>query len=597
MQSAATVLNLIRERGRQGLPLARVYRQLFNRELYLLAYGKIYRNAGSMTPGASTETVDGMSLAKIDAIIEQLRYERYHWTPVRRIYIEKPHSTKKRALGLPTWSDKLVQEVIRLLLEAYYEPGFSNYSHGFRPGRGCHTALKEISHTWTGTTWFIEGDISACFDSLDHQVLLATLAEKIHDNRFLRLIAQLLGTGYLEDWRYNNTLSGVPQGSIVGPILANVYLDRLDKFVETTLLPQHNRGTQRKPNQAHRVLNNRLVYARKMGRREVAREARKELNRIPSYDTHDPLYRRLRYTRYADDILLGFSGPRVEAEAIKQQLAAFLHEQLKLELSEQKTLLTHGRTTPARFLGYEITVLSGNNLRAKNGRRINGNIGLRVPVAVIKEKCRPFIKHGTVMHRMELTSNSSYSIVAQYQQQYRGTVQYYQLAYNVHRFRRLKWVMEQSLTKTLAHKLRISVPKVYKRFAAQIETPEGHYKGLQVSVERTGKPPLVAQWGGIALRRRQNAVLSEEQPAPVWIGRSDVLQRLMAGKCELCGASTDIEVHHIRRLKDLQCPGRREKPLWVQKMAARQRKTLVVCARCHDRIHAGQADGSHKLVA
>lgn len=219
MQSAITVLNLIRERGRKGLPLERVYRQLFNRELYLLAYGKIYRNAGSMTPGTEAETVDGMSVAKIDAIIEQLRHERYHWTPVRRIYIEKPNSTKKRALGLPTWSDKLVQEVIRLLLEAYYEPQFSKHSHGFRPGRGCHTALREISHTWTGTAWFIEGDISACFDSLDHQVLLATLGEKIHDNRFLRLIAGLLGAGYLEGWRYNSTLVGYHKAVLSGQSL------------------------------------------------------------------------------------------------------------------------------------------------------------------------------------------------------------------------------------------------------------------------------------------------------------------------------------------------------------------------------------------
>ena len=227
MRDAATVLEIIRERGTRGLPLERVYRCLFNPDLYPLAYGKLYRNAGAMTPGATSETVDGMNLDKIEAIITALRQERYRWTPVRRTYIEKKGTTKKRPLGLPTWSDKLLQEVLRLLLEAYYEPQFSGHSHGFRPGRGCHTALQEIIHQWHGTVWFIEGDISDCFGSLDRSIMRSILAEKIHDGRFLRLIDGLLQAGYLEDWRYHQTLSGCPQGGVVSPVLSNIYLDRL----------------------------------------------------------------------------------------------------------------------------------------------------------------------------------------------------------------------------------------------------------------------------------------------------------------------------------------------------------------------------------
>src|SRR6266851_3326549 len=193
----------------------------------------------------------GLALSKIAAIIELLRYERYRWTPVRRIYIEKKRSKKLRPLGMPSWSDKLLQEVLRLILWAYYEPQFSSHSHGFRPDRGCHTALSEGYHQWVGTTYFVEGDIAACFDSLDHTVMMSILRKKIQDGRFLRLIETLLAAGYLEDWRYHQTLSGCPQGSILSPVLANVYLDQLDTFVETVLIPRYNKGERRKLNTAY----------------------------------------------------------------------------------------------------------------------------------------------------------------------------------------------------------------------------------------------------------------------------------------------------------------------------------------------------------
>src|SRR5437588_4337008 len=171
MRSAETVLSIIRERGKRGLPLEDMYRQLYNPSLYLIAYGRLYANKGAMTQGSTSETVDGMSMAKIEKLIDEIRHERYRWTPVRRTYIAKK-SGKLRPLGLPTWSDKLLQEVIRLILEAYYEPQFSPHSHGFRPGRGCHTALQEITKAWKGVKWFVEGDISQCFDSFDHEVML-----------------------------------------------------------------------------------------------------------------------------------------------------------------------------------------------------------------------------------------------------------------------------------------------------------------------------------------------------------------------------------------------------------------------------------------
>ena len=591
MQIAKTLLNIIHERGKGGLPLERVYRHLFNPELYLMAYGRIYRNAGAMTRGSTDETVDGMTMTKIEAIIEQLRYERYRWTPVRRTYIAKKGSNKRRGLGLPTWSDKLLQEVIRLILEAYYEPQFSPHSHGFRSGRGCHTALREIHRKWVGTAWFIEGDIAQCFDSLDRTILLGILREQIHDNRFLRLIEELLNAGYLEDWKYHVTLSGTPQGGVISPILANIYLDRLDQYVEDVLLPNYNRGEQRRANPTYARMNTRANQLRKAGRREEALELRKQLWQMPSHDCHDPDYRRLRFIRYADDFALAFCGPKSEAEAIKQQLKTFLRDQLKLELSDAKTLITHARTETARFLGYDIHVIQSNALRDHRGKRTsNGNIGLKVPTEVVRAKCKLYLRRGKPSSRPELMHNTVFSIIEQYQQEFRGIVEYYRSAYNLHQFQKLKWIMEQSLTMTLAGKLRTTVGAVCARFTAYIDTPDGKRKVYREVIPRADKKPLVAQWGGISLKRQPLAGTLDDAPQPVWNDRTEIVQRLLADKCELCGARQHIEVHHIRALKDLQRTDRKERPRWAQIMAARHRKTLVVCRHCHDDIHAGRAD-------
>lgn len=301
MRSAEIALAIIHERGKKGLPLEGLYRQLYNPSLYLLAYGRIYRNVGAMTPGATEETADGMSLAKIGKLIDALRHERYRWTPARRVYIEKKGSKKMRPLGIPCWSDKLLQEVIRLLLDAYYDPQFSPASNGFRPKLGCHTALREVYHKWVGTKWFIEGDIAQCFDTLDHGILLSILREKIHDNRFLRLIDSLLRTGYLEDWRYNATLSGSPQGAVLSPILSNIYLDKLDQFVVQSLLPRYTRGDRRRPNPVWQRLQQAARKLQKLGNQDEARRLRRQMQQVSSLDPTDSDYRRLRYVRYADD--------------------------------------------------------------------------------------------------------------------------------------------------------------------------------------------------------------------------------------------------------------------------------------------------------
>jgi len=311
------------------------------------------------------------------------------------------------------------------------------------------------------------------------------------------------------------------------------------------------------------------------------------MQRLPSKLPEDPTYRRLRYIRYADDFLLGFLGPRTEAKEIKRQIGEFLGEELKLELSETKTLITHARTQAARFLGYEVHVMQDDTKHTRGRRAINGVIGLRVPADVLRSKSAPYLSHGKPIHRTERLEDSAFDTMVAYQQEYRGVVEYYRMAYNLHRFDRLKWIMEQSLAKTLAAKLRISVSQVFKRYGTIIQTPNGPYKGLEVIVEREGKRPLVARWGGISLKRNTDVALDDAPPCP-WRSRTELEQRLLADVCELCGSQDRVQVHHIRALRDLKKWGRRSKPDWVKLMAARRRKTLILCHTCHTDVEYGR---------
>ena len=578
------VLSVLRERGRKGLPLTQLYRQMFNRDLYLLAYGNIYSNQGAMTPGASAETADGMSEGKIGQITELMRCERYRFAPARRVFIPKKNG-KLRPLGLPSWPDKLVGEVVRLLLEAYYDPGFSGRSHGFRKGRGCHTALREIRNTWTGTAWFIEGDISDCFGSFDHEILLGIMAEKIHDQRFLRLIRNMLKAGYLEDWEYRDTLSGVPQGGVVSPALSNIYLNKLDEFIEGVLIPQYTRGDRRTPNPPYQAVKWRLASARQRGDRAQARELRKQARTVSSTDPMDPGYRRLFYCRYADDDLLGFIGPKAEAEQIKAELERFLRETLALDLNPDKTLITHARTGAARFLGYEITVQHCNT-RLTGGRRLaNGKVALRVPRDVITAKCAPYRQQGKPCHRPGLQNLDDYDIVRIYGAEYRGVVNYYLLAQDAWRLDDLRWNAQTSMLKTLAAKHRSSVAKMAARHKAEAITSDGPRACFEARRRREGRKDLVARFGGIPLKQNRRAVIADPAPVPVHPPRRELVHRLRRRQCELCEQGATVAVHQVAALADLGRPGPGQ-PAWAALMARMRRKTLIVCAACHEHIHA-----------
>jgi len=588
MRTAETLLNIIQDRGKRKLPLDDVYRQLYNPDFSLRSYAKMYKNDGAMTPGTTEETVDGMSLNKIDQVIEIIRCERWKWPPVRRVLIDKPQGGK-RPLGIPDWSPKVVQDIVRSILEAYYEPQFSDHSHGFRPKRGCQSALTKIHNTWNGTKWFIEGDIKGCFDNIDHHILMNILRENIHDNRFLRLIEGALKAGYCEDWIYHPSLSGSPQGGIVSPILSNIYLDKLDKFVEKTLIPEYTKSDKRETNPAYGHVANQLQTARRQGNLERVKALQKELRKHPSKTQDDPGYRRLRYIRYADDFLFGFAGPFEESHQIKDKVASFLQTELKLPLSAEKTLITHAHTGRARFLGYEIGIMySATKLDDRFRRSVNGAVGMYIPEDVMQAKRKRYLRDGKPIHRPELQNDSEYDIIVRYQGEYRGLVQYYGLAQNLAQLGYVKWTMETSLLKTLASKNQTSTTKESKRLQATIKTSDGPRKCLQLIIQREKKKPLVATFGGLSLKRRKNPVIEDRVILPYVRMRSEIVERLLNDTCEVCGGKANIQMHHVRHLRDLNKKGKKEMPLWMKIMISRKRKSIPLCKGCHDDVHSNR---------
>ena len=375
-----------------------------------------------------------------------------------------------------------------------------------------------------------------------------------------------------------------PATILLSPCLSNIYLDRLDKFVETILMSEYNRGALRKPNPEYRRVQSAVTRARRRGDDAAVRELRKQQRSMPSMDPQDPGYRRLRYSRYADDHLLGFTGPKVEAERIKDQLAAFLHDELKLELSAEKTLITHARSHAARYLGYEIIVQNGDSKIIAGQRAANGKIALRVPLDVIKAKCAPYLRHGKAWHRSAMQNLDDYDIVKTYGAEYRGIVQYYLLANDVWRFDRLCWDAQTSMLKTLAAKHQSSVAKMAAKHRAKIETPNGRRTCYEVRVERPGKQPLVARFGGIPLVRDTRAVIVDRSPSDqVTFQRKELVRRLLARRCELCGEPGQVIVHQVRNLASLE--KHIGQPDWAALMLRKRRKTLVVCHPCHDAIH------------
>ena len=600
MRSPERVLNSLNEHSKDSsYKFERLYRLLFNEELFYVAYQKIASNGGSTTKGSDGRSIDEMSLARIETLIASLKDESYQPHPSRRVHIPKKNG-KTRPLGIPAFEDKLVQEVVRMILEAIYEGHFETTSHGFRPKRSCHTALLHIQKTFSGAKWFIEGDIKGFFDNIDHDVLVGILRERISDDRFIRLIRKFLKAGYVEDWTFHNTYSGMPQGGIVSPILANIYLDKLDKYVKE-YIRHFDMGTKRRPGkESNDLANERKRTVRKLkkvkdGTEKAALVARlkaieQERAAFPNGDEMDESYRRLKYIRYADDFILGVIGSKEEAQRIKEDIKSFLSASLALELSEEKTLITHTGKS-AKFLGYEITVTRNNHQRRDVQGRLRRTYGkrvrLNVSMATLRDKLLEYgameikLRNGKEIWKPKCRSglifNDDLEILDRYNRETVGFCNYYLIANNCVVLHNFRYIMEYSMYKTFAGKYRSTVRKINKKYRLN--------KLFTVKYEQQGVIKSRTFYKTSFKRRTTafNGSCDIEPYSIADVSRTNLTDRLKAEKCELCGATGKLIMHHVRNLKDLK-----GKESWERLMSARKRKTIALCPSCHRLRHLGK---------
>lgn len=604
MRSPRNVLNsLTKHSNQKDYKYERLYRLLYNEEMYLTAYQNIYSNDGNMTVGSDNKNIDGMSIKRIQDIIVSLKDESYQPKPARRTYIPKKNG-KMRPLGIPTFNDKLLQEVVRMILEAIYEGQFESTSNGFRPNKSCHTALNRIQKTFTGVKWFIEGDIKGFFDNINHNILIKILEERIKDDRFIRLIRKFLNAGYIENWSFHNTYSGTPQGGIISPILANIYLDKFDKYVNE-YIAKFNKGKRRMRTTEYRANEVKLSNARKLlkkannedERQKCIKEIRrleKERVNIPQGNAMDTNYKRLVYVRYADDWLCGVIGSKEDCQKIKEDFKMYLNDNLKLELSEEKTLITNAKKC-AKFLSYEIRTRRSNlTKRDKKGRLVR-NYTERIVLEVSNDTIKKALLNNGAMKLVHHNGKEIWKpkaiyrmkdcddleILDYYNSKIRGFYNYYCIANNSSLINNYYYIMQYSMYKTFGTKYRTSIHKIIEKyrnnkdFAVKYKNSKGQEKMRTLynqGFKRQSK----------AFMKNEDQLLNEVK----YFSSTNLIDRLKAEKCEICGATNvPIEIHHIHKLKDLK-----GKSFWEILMIARQRKTLALCRNCHKKLHNGKLD-------
>lgn len=549
-----------------------IYRLMFNERLFEIAYENLKSKPGNMTPGIIPTTLDGFSIEVIQGIIKELKGESFKFKPGRRVRIPKA-SGGERPLTVAPPRDKIVQEVMRMILEAIFESSFSENSHGFRPNKSCHTALRQIFTKFGVATWYIEGDISKCFDSFNHDTLIKIIKVKIKDERFIRLIIKTLKAGYFEFGEYRHSLAGTPQGSIISPILCNIYMNELDKKIEV-IQARFSKGEKARGNPLWISYNNKKSRSKTLI--EKLKWHKLQL-KVPSKDPNDPHFKKLVYVRYADDWIIGIRGSREECVVILKEIKEFLKDRLHLDLSENKTLITNAKKGKALFLGTKIFKPHHQSYSRSLGftKRTGRGIRLEIPMDRIIKKLKEanFLKDGMSAPRFLWMSNSKDQIIALYNSVYRGIMNYYSFAHNLGKVSGfVHTTLKSSCAKLLAAKFTLKSQRhVFDKFGKNLK-----WSDVIAFVDPIYK---IKPWDFKIKSDKTSS--SCNGIVKTLYAESISIATLKDLVCSNCGSKYRVEMHHVRQMKDLNPKLSKIDAL----MAKRRRKQIALCRECHMKHH------------
>ncbi|MEA5024235.1 Group II intron-encoded protein LtrA [bioreactor metagenome] len=547
-----------------------LYRLFYSRDLYIIAYNSVKSNDGAETSGADGTSLHGFCEEWITQLITSMRDESYQPQPNRTTMIPKK-SGKLRKLSFPNGKDKLVQEAIRIILECIYEPTFSNLSHGFRPKRSTQSAIAEVQ-TWRGTIWFIEGDISACFDDIDHRTLETILRERIRDERFIRLVNKVLKAGYFDmQHLYQKTKTGNAQGSCCSPLLCNIYLDKLDRFMEN-VMEQDTMGGYRRQNPDYAKARYLYKKALKSGSDpQTVQHLKRTMEHLPTTDRYDPNFRRVNYVRYADDFLIGVIASKKYALDLKLNLKEFLQNELSLRLSDEKTKITHAADKDVSFLGYILRKGSVKHSKFQN-HPFDSTLRVYMNTEGILNKLREngmCTSKGYPMGITRLLREPPQDIIHYGNQVLRGLLTQQRGCFNFYRGWRIQYIVQFSIAKTLARKFDISLKKVFARYGKALNIHYQNAKGKACSIR-------LALYTSFARHKDFFTKIKLDSKAFLFLPLYS-LKDPLARVCYICGnPQSHVSMYHRKTKKKLPKP---YSPM-VTLMLAINRRQIPLCQSC-----------------